>query len=266
MPDFQHRDCTLVYDDHPGPTERAPVLLLHGLGSSARDWEYQLPALLGHYRLLVPDLRGHGRSGKPRGGYSMAGFAEDCAAARPARLRSGTPGRHQHGRDDRLPVGLRPTRPAAQPDHRQQHSGSHPAQASRTSGGGQAQAPLAPAQPADHRPRPRPAVVSQGGTGRAAREDRGALGGERQARLPGQPRRDHRLGRAGTIGRDRLSDPGDQRGSRLHAGIAEAGLLRADRRRPPGGGGGLPPRHADGPTRSSPVPCWPPRLPPSRTS
>ncbi|WP_265280840.1 hypothetical protein, partial [Pseudomonas aeruginosa] len=20
MPDFQHRDCTLVYDDHPGPT------------------------------------------------------------------------------------------------------------------------------------------------------------------------------------------------------------------------------------------------------
>ncbi|MDF5979160.1 alpha/beta hydrolase [Pseudomonas aeruginosa] len=80
MPDFQHRDCTLVYDDHPGPTERAPVLLLHGLGSSARDWEYQLPALLGRYRLLVPDLRGHGRSGKPRGGYSMAGFAEDCAA------------------------------------------------------------------------------------------------------------------------------------------------------------------------------------------
>ncbi|MBF3234202.1 alpha/beta hydrolase, partial [Pseudomonas aeruginosa] len=51
MPDFQHRDCTLVYDDHPGPTERAPVLLLHGLGSSARDWEYQLPALLGRYRL-----------------------------------------------------------------------------------------------------------------------------------------------------------------------------------------------------------------------
>ncbi len=80
MPDFQHRDCTLVYDDHPGPAERAPVLLLHGLGSSARDWEYQLPALLGRYRLLVPDLRGHGRSGKPRGGYSMAGFADDCAA------------------------------------------------------------------------------------------------------------------------------------------------------------------------------------------
>ena len=49
----------------------------------------------------------------------------------------------------------------------------------------------------------------------AGLRDRGALGGERQARLPGQPRRDHRLGRAGTIGRDRLSDPGDQRGSRL---------------------------------------------------
>ncbi|MBG6495786.1 alpha/beta hydrolase [Pseudomonas aeruginosa] len=80
MPDFQHRDCPLVYDAHPGPTARAPVLLLHGLGSSARDWESQLPALLGRYRLLVPDLRGHGRSGKPRGGYSMAGFAEDCAA------------------------------------------------------------------------------------------------------------------------------------------------------------------------------------------
>ena len=58
MPDFPAPATKfLVYDDHPGPTERAPGPAAATVSSSS-DWEYRLPALLGHYRLLVPDLRG----------------------------------------------------------------------------------------------------------------------------------------------------------------------------------------------------------------
>jgi 3-oxoadipate enol-lactonase len=56
-----------------------PVVLIHGLGSSARDWERQLPALVDRYRVLTYDVRGHGRTSKPRGPYSVAQFANDLA-------------------------------------------------------------------------------------------------------------------------------------------------------------------------------------------
>lgn len=60
--------------------EGTPLVLLHGLGSSLRDWEYQLEAFASRYRVITVDLRGHGRSDKPKGPYSMALFAEDVAA------------------------------------------------------------------------------------------------------------------------------------------------------------------------------------------
>lgn len=56
-----------------------PLLLLHGLGSSSRDWEHQLDALSARFEVIVPDLRGHGRSDKPPGPYSVALFASDIA-------------------------------------------------------------------------------------------------------------------------------------------------------------------------------------------
>lgn len=55
------------------------VLLLHGLGSSLRDWELQLPALAEKYTVLAVDMRGHGGSDKPPGPYSVATFARDAA-------------------------------------------------------------------------------------------------------------------------------------------------------------------------------------------
>ena len=56
-----------------------PVVLVHGLGSSGRDWEWQVPALEGSYRVLTYDVRGHGRTSKPRGPYSVKQFADDLA-------------------------------------------------------------------------------------------------------------------------------------------------------------------------------------------
>jgi 3-oxoadipate enol-lactonase len=40
-----------------------PVLLVHGFPLSGRLWDEVVDRLKGEYRLIVPDLRGHGRSG-----------------------------------------------------------------------------------------------------------------------------------------------------------------------------------------------------------
>ena len=77
MPYFDHDECQLHYEEYGSGT---PLLLIHGLGSSTLDWEYQIPTLSQHYRVISLDLRGHGRSDKPRERYSIAGFAEDVAA------------------------------------------------------------------------------------------------------------------------------------------------------------------------------------------
>lgn len=74
MPEARVNGCTLHYEvAGDGP----PLLMLHGLGSSSRDWEYQLPELSRRYRLIMPDCRGFGRSDHPPGPYSIKGFAED---------------------------------------------------------------------------------------------------------------------------------------------------------------------------------------------
>ncbi|PCD00716.1 alpha/beta fold hydrolase [Halopseudomonas pelagia] len=77
MPHAKINGCSLFYTDQ-GDGE--VVLLIHGLGSSTRDWEYQLPSLLPQYRVICLDMRGHGQSDKPKGGYSIKGFADDCIA------------------------------------------------------------------------------------------------------------------------------------------------------------------------------------------
>ncbi len=55
-----------------------PVLLLHGLGGDHTVWDFQIPQLARLYRILAPDLRGHGRSPLLEGArYSFAEFEGD---------------------------------------------------------------------------------------------------------------------------------------------------------------------------------------------
>lgn len=77
MPYLQHDGQRLYYED---AGQGSPVLLVHGLGSSSRDWEYQMPELQARHRVIALDVRGHGQSDKPRQRYSIAGFAADVAA------------------------------------------------------------------------------------------------------------------------------------------------------------------------------------------
>ena len=57
--------------------EGSPLLLIHGLGSSGDDWAFQREEFARRHRLILVDLRGSGRSAKPRGPYSIAQFADD---------------------------------------------------------------------------------------------------------------------------------------------------------------------------------------------
>jgi 3-oxoadipate enol-lactonase len=64
----------LHYDDvGPGPV----VVLLHGFPFDNTMWEYQKGAIGSEYRLLTPDLRGHGASPVPDGPYTIDGMADD---------------------------------------------------------------------------------------------------------------------------------------------------------------------------------------------
>lgn len=57
-----------------------PLLFIHGLGSSSRDWERQIAAFARRHRVIAVDLRGHGQSDKPPGPYSITLFASDITA------------------------------------------------------------------------------------------------------------------------------------------------------------------------------------------
>jgi pimeloyl-ACP methyl ester carboxylesterase len=63
--------------------EGRPVLLLHGFPDSGRLWRHQAPVLAeAGFRVIVPDLRGYGRSSKPEavGAYSIPVLAGDVMA------------------------------------------------------------------------------------------------------------------------------------------------------------------------------------------
>lgn len=71
----------IVYDVH-GPEDGPPVVLLHGFPDSARLWRHQVPALAAAgFRVITPDLRGAGRSGKPAGveAYNLLSLAADVS-------------------------------------------------------------------------------------------------------------------------------------------------------------------------------------------
>lgn len=76
MPMMKIKDFDIFYEMHG---EGKPLLLIHGLGSSSRDWELQISELSKYYRVITIDLHGHGKSSKLTTKYSIHDFAVDCA-------------------------------------------------------------------------------------------------------------------------------------------------------------------------------------------
>jgi pimeloyl-ACP methyl ester carboxylesterase len=57
-----------------------PLILLHGFFSYGKFWDFCIDDFSKHYQLIVPDLRGHGRSTNPLEHWSMAQSARDIFA------------------------------------------------------------------------------------------------------------------------------------------------------------------------------------------
>jgi len=55
--------------------EGETILLIHGMAGSSRTWREVMPQLAERYRVLAPDLLGHGESAKPMGDYSLGAHA-----------------------------------------------------------------------------------------------------------------------------------------------------------------------------------------------
>jgi 3-oxoadipate enol-lactonase/4-carboxymuconolactone decarboxylase len=63
-----------------GPPTGAPLLLIHSLGTNGHLFDAQIPALAASFRVIRPDLRGHGLTTCTTGPYSLELFADDLAA------------------------------------------------------------------------------------------------------------------------------------------------------------------------------------------
>ncbi|HEU4326115.1 MAG TPA: alpha/beta fold hydrolase [Roseiflexaceae bacterium] len=61
-------------DEPPG---RGTIVCTHGAGGDARQWTPQINHFRRHYRVIAPDLRGHGRSEHPDSAYSLEEFLWD---------------------------------------------------------------------------------------------------------------------------------------------------------------------------------------------
>jgi pimeloyl-ACP methyl ester carboxylesterase len=66
-----HKDVLRYVDIGDGP----PVILVHGLLGSHKSWGPQIERLSDRYRVIAPDLFGHGDSDKPSGDYSLSSHA-----------------------------------------------------------------------------------------------------------------------------------------------------------------------------------------------
>jgi pimeloyl-ACP methyl ester carboxylesterase len=55
--------------------EGPALLLLHGVSASHENWEFTIPAFADRFRVIAPDLPGHGRSAKPDAPYTMDFYA-----------------------------------------------------------------------------------------------------------------------------------------------------------------------------------------------
>jgi pimeloyl-ACP methyl ester carboxylesterase len=69
-------DATTLYWEEAGAGEA--VLLVMGLGMAATGWWRTIPVLATRFRVLAFDNRGSGRSGSPRGPYTVPQLAGDA--------------------------------------------------------------------------------------------------------------------------------------------------------------------------------------------
>src|SRR5580692_9919161 len=78
-------DC-LIYVALDGPHGARHLTLSNSLGSDLTMWDPQLAAFSEHFRVIRYDSRGHGKSGAPRGPYTMDRLGRDAVRVLDQRL------------------------------------------------------------------------------------------------------------------------------------------------------------------------------------
>lgn len=71
------RDGASLHVVERGPADAPTIVLLHGVTLAARFWHHQLADLGTEFRVIAPDLRGHGRSTVGSEGYGLGVLADD---------------------------------------------------------------------------------------------------------------------------------------------------------------------------------------------
>jgi pimeloyl-ACP methyl ester carboxylesterase len=81
MPTIEHHtaDLSAVRLHYLVAGDGPALVLLHGWPQSSHEWRHLIPSLATHYRVIAPDLRGLGDSGRPQGGYDKTTVAADVA-------------------------------------------------------------------------------------------------------------------------------------------------------------------------------------------
>jgi 3-oxoadipate enol-lactonase len=80
MPDIKTDDGCIIHAEVEGP-DSAPLLMLsNSLGTNLHMWDQQVAPFTRHFRLVRYDRRGHGKSGAPKGPYSMERLGRDVLA------------------------------------------------------------------------------------------------------------------------------------------------------------------------------------------
>jgi 2-succinyl-6-hydroxy-2,4-cyclohexadiene-1-carboxylate synthase len=70
---------TLHYHEYPKDGAET-IIFLHYGGSNLMAWKGMLPFFRDRFRVVLPDLRGHGHSSKPAEGYHIDDFSSDILA------------------------------------------------------------------------------------------------------------------------------------------------------------------------------------------
>ena len=78
MPYAELGDVRLFFTDEGAGDP--PILFVHGYSCDSHDWSWQIPHFVTNHRVIAVDIRGHGRSSAPEGGYDPKQFAADLAA------------------------------------------------------------------------------------------------------------------------------------------------------------------------------------------
>lgn len=70
-------DIEMYYEIHG---QGGPLVMLHGITESSRTWNQFIPDFQDHFQLIIPDLRGHGRSTNPSQTFTHRQAALDVFA------------------------------------------------------------------------------------------------------------------------------------------------------------------------------------------